>query len=219
MKSYSVAQLKRDAKEGILSAVMTMRNDESISQEALPERMQGNRKIINSNTTALMFENPVEPSKPSYVWLPKASLIEYTDTYLRIYSPGYREPTETEQKVLDEWKEIEQTEEYQKQLETDCLTDGSVTYYQKLGFFRSHDMEYLMGTTKQRGLSVDFNRRNTGEKAFIQDENIRGEISLEYQIERVKTLETPSFQQQVQAAAEKAQTHPQKTIEKTEQVR
>ena len=167
MKSYSVAQLKRDAKEGILSAVMTMRNGASISQEALPERMQGSRKIINSNTTALMFENPVEPSKPSYVWLPKASLIEYTDTYLRIYSSGYREPTEAEQKVLDEWKKITQTEQYQKQLEIDCLTDTSVTYYEQLGFFRSHRMEYLMGTVKQCGLSVDFNRRNAGEKALF----------------------------------------------------
>lgn len=219
MGRFSVAQLKREAKEGIISAVITMRDGESIAQDALPERMRGSRKIINSNTTALMFENPVEPTKPSYVWLPKASLIEYTDTYLRIYSPGYREPTETEQKVLDQWKAIEQTERYQKQLEIDCLTDGSATYYEQLNYFRKHDMEYLMGSTKQRGLRVDFNRRNAGEKAFIQDENIRGKISLEYQIERTKSLDSVSLNEQIHSAADKVQPKSYNIIEKTEQTR
>ena len=59
MKQYSVVQLKRDAKDGIISAVMTIRDGESISQDALPERMRGSRKLklIGSNTTSLTFEN------------------------------------------------------------------------------------------------------------------------------------------------------------------
>lgn len=162
MNKYSVTQLKRDAKEGIISAVMTVRDGLSVNQADLPERLRGARKIIGANSNSLTVENPLDADKPSWLPLPKASLIEYTDQYLRIYAPGYREPNVAEQRVLDEWKTIENSEQYQKQVEADCLTDGSSTYYQKMAFFRKHNMEYLFGT-KQKGLVVDFNRRNAGE--------------------------------------------------------
>lgn len=219
MKQYSVAQLKRDARDGVIFGIMTMRAGKRISQDALPERLRGSRKLIGSNSVSLAFENKTDPSKPSCVWLPKASLIEYTDTYLRIYSPGYREPNEAEQKVLDQWRDIEHTERYQKQLETDCLTDGFSSYYQKLSFFRKHDMEYLMGAIKQRGLILDWNKRNAGEKAFIQDENIKGKISLEYQIERTRSLEPISLNDKIRFAVENLQVCSDMDIEKYEPVR
>ena len=219
VRQYSLAQLKRDAKAGVISAVMTVRAGERVSQEDLPERLRGPRKIVASNTTSITFENVSEPDRPSYLWLPKASLVEYTDSYLRIYSPGYREPTKGEQLVLDRWGEIEKTEDYQRRLEADVLTDGSSTYYQKVAFFRGYDMEYLMGYQRQRGMCLDFNRLNAGAKAFIQDETVRGAVSLEYKIERVKSLEQGSLEEKIQAAAEQMQGGQDKSVEKAEPVR
>ena len=188
-KNYSVAQLKRDAKDGNLRAVMTVRFGEQVAQEDLPERMRGARKIVGANSNSLMFEDAVEAGKTSMLALPKAALVEYTEDYLRIFAAGYREPNPGEQAVLDAWQAIENTEEFRQRAEYDALTDGSSTYWQEVSFFRDKGMEYLMGFEKQRGLSVDINRRNRGEKAFIMDENIRGEVALEYKLERVKTFE------------------------------
>lgn len=188
-KNYSLAQLKRDAKEGKLRAVMTVRSGEQVEQEDLPERMRGARKIVGANSNSLMFEDAVVAGKTSMLELPKASLVEYSEDYLRIYKAGYREPNAVEQKVLDAWKAIEDTADYQKRAEIDALTDGSSTYWQEVSFFREHGMEYLMGHQKQRGLSLDFNRRNRGEKAFIRDESIRGEIEMEYRLERERTFD------------------------------
>lgn len=198
-RKYSVAQLKRDAKEGLVSAVMTMRDGEAVKQSTLPERLRGSRKIIASNSNSILFENKADPSKPSCVWLPKASLIEYTENYLRIYAPGFRSPTEEEQNVLKKWENIAKTEQYQKQLRVDCLTDGTTTYYQRLNFFREHNMEYLMGK-KERGLCIDYNRRSTGEEAFIQDDGIKGKVLLEYQIDRTRTLEKIPLNKQIEDA-------------------
>lgn len=186
---YSLAQLKRDAKERKLSAVLTVRMGEHVEQEDLPERMRGARKIVGANYNALFFEDGNGSGKTSRLDLPKAGLVEYTDDCLRIYSAGYREPNAAEQRVLDEWNVIQNTEQYKKQAEIDALSDGSTTYWQQVGFFRDKGMEYLMGFEKQGGLSLDFNRRNRGEKAFIRDESIRGEVALEYRIERERTLE------------------------------
>lgn len=188
-ETYSVAQLKRDAKEGKLRAIMTVRFGEIVEQEDLPARMRGARKIVGANSNSLMFEDAVEAGKTSMLELPKAALVEYTEDYLRIYAAGHREPNGLEQAVLDAWKAVEDTEDYQKRAEYDALTDGSSTYWQKVGFFRDKGMEYLMGFEKQRGLSVDINRRNRGDKAFIRDESIRGEIALEYRLEREKGLD------------------------------
>ena len=185
---YSLAQLKRDAREGKLQAVMTVRFGAQVSQDDLPERMRGARNIVAANSTSLFFEDSVEPGKTSMLALPRAALVEYTEDYLRIYSAGYREPNAAEQAALDAWQAIESTEAFRQRAEYDALTDGSSTYWQKVGFFRDKGMEYLMGFEKQRGLSVDINRRNCGEKAFIRDESIRGEIALEYKIERRKEL-------------------------------
>lgn len=187
-KGFSLAQLKRDAKEGILRAEMTVRFGEPIAQEDLPERMQGARKIVGAKSNSLIFECVGEPGVTSVLELPKAGLVEYSEDYLRIYSAGYREPNEAEQRVLDAWKLVENSEEYRRRAEVDALSDGSATFWQKVSFFRDSGMEYLMGFERQRGLFLDFNRRNMGDKAFILDENIRGGVDLEYRIEREKTL-------------------------------
>lgn len=205
-RSYSVAQLKRDAKAGNLRAVMTVWLGQEVDRDKLPARLQGARKIVDANTTSLMFEVPDDPTKKSHLDLPKASLVEYTDEYLRIYSAGYREPNAAEQRVLDEWSVIQSTERYQMQAEVDALLDGSSTYWEMVSFFQKHDMKYLMGFEKQRGLVLDFNKRNAGDKAFIQDENIRGEISMEYRFERERTNEkavagkNPSLSSRIESA-------------------
>ena len=179
-KTKTVAQLKRDAKEGKILAQMVIWHEKEVTDADLPERLRGKRRMIGSNTVAIMFENLLG-EKPSELPIPKSNLVEYTDYNLIIYYPGYRKPNAEEQKVLDEWAEIEATKEYQERLTTDMLTDGSSTYWQKVAFFRKHDMEYLRGYETKRGLHADINLKNQGHEAYIRDESIRGDqIMMKY---------------------------------------
>lgn len=179
---YSVAQLKRDAKVGILEAEMIIRCGEKCTPENLVPRLQGRRKIVDSNTVAIFFLNA--DGKKSELQIPKASLVEYTDEMLTIYFPGYRKPNAKEQKILDEWNAITETKQYQNQLEIDCLSDGSSTYYQKRAFFNARNANYLMGFDEERGLRLDVNKRNAGHEDIIRDASIRGMIAMQYKLYR-----------------------------------
>lgn len=183
-EKLSIAQLKRDAKEGAIMAQMVIWHGKEITDADLPERLRGKRRIVGCNTVALMFENPTG-EKPSELHIPRSNLMEYTKDSLTIYYPGYRRPNEEEQRVLDEWKQIESTKEYQERFTTDCLTDGSSTYWQKVRFFKEHKMEYLMGFEKQNGLYVDLNLKNRNVEEYIRDDSICSDkIEIKYILSR-----------------------------------
>lgn len=183
MLKKSVAQLKKDAKSGKLEAMMVIKLGEKVDQNDLPKVARGWRRIVNSNTKNIMFQTG---NRISYLEIPKASLVEYTDNDLKIYYAGYREPNESEKRILKEWNEIASTEGYKKELEDDLYTDGSTTFYREQWFFQRHNAEYLMGLHYQRGMKLDFCRRANGDKNFIYDEKIKGEICMEYKIRTVE---------------------------------
>lgn len=179
---YSLAQLKRDAKTGLIEAELIVRCGEKCTPENLPPRLQGIRKMVDSNTVAIFFLNA--DGRKSELEIKKASLVEYTDDMLTVYYPGYRRPNETERKILDEWKAIAETKEYQDQLAYDCLADGSSCYYRQKWFFSDKNANYLRGFDEERGLKLDMNKFHNGHEEFIRDASIRGEIMMQYKLYR-----------------------------------
>lgn len=170
------AQLLRDAKSGRLRTVISYHA--SFDGRKLPDRLQGVRPIVDANSVAIFFG--CGDGGRSACYLPTAKLIDYDDDHISIYSPGYRKPTPAEARALDDWEKIAERPDYKRQLETDCLTDGSTTYYMRKRFFADRDMLYLLGYEKQRGCILDRNRLDLPD--FIKDDSVRGELSIRYDI-------------------------------------
>lgn len=147
----SRANLFRDAKSGKLSLELV----ERFSNTNIPINMQGKRKVVKANTVSLKLQN--KDGKVSTLDIPKATLIEYMYDTLIIYDAGYRKPTSLEQKILNEWGNIEKTKEYKEQCINDAYSDGSSSYWKEKAFFKKHNAEYLMGLEMEKGLLLDFN--------------------------------------------------------------
>ena len=178
----SLAQLKKDAKTGNLFATMLIRCGKSHEEEKFPERLQGKRQIVGSNSVAIFMKNA--DGEKSELRITSANLVQYTDDSLTTYYPGYRKPTAEEQLILDEWATIEQSDEYQQRLTTDCLTDGSSTYWQRQHFFSKKDALYLLGHDTEKGMKADLNRKHAGHEDFIRDNHIRGSVEMMYRLEK-----------------------------------
>ncbi len=169
----TLAELKREVKSGTLEGKFIYHGNFG---ENLPVRLQGWRKLIDSNSVSIFFLTP--DGKKSELRLDKASLVEYDGKTLTVFNPGYRELTEDEQSVMNAWNEKSSTPEFKAQAEVDALTDGSSTYWEKVFFFRDAGREYLMGFTRQRGMKYDF---NTGK---VQDDKIKGAVCMQYEIRK-----------------------------------
>lgn len=170
----TLADLKRDAKSGTLEGRITFH---SMWQEGLPERLQGWRRLVGSNSVAIFFQNA--DGKKSELRLEKSSLVEYDGSSLTVYFAGYRDLNDAERKVMDGWAAIASTPEHKAQAEVDALTDGSSTYWEKVSYFRKAGMEYLMGLEKQGGLKYDWNLMK------VRDDSIKGEVGMRYEIRKV----------------------------------
>lgn len=168
----TLAELKREAKSGVLEGRMLIRggcND-------IPERLKNWRKIVASNSVSIFFQ--MDDGNVSELRLPRASLVEYDEEKLTVYYAGFRDLTVEEQRVIDGWKDKSSTPEFQAQAEVDALTDGNSTYWAKVAYFTGAGFEYLMGTTEQRGLKYDYNRRQ------IRDAKIKGAVCMQYAIRK-----------------------------------
>lgn len=168
----TLAELKREAKAGILSAELV----ERFGSDQIPERLRGRRKIIGANTKDIKFMNL--DGTISELRIDAASLIEYDGITLKVFRPGLRGLNPEEQIVMDGWKVIAETPEYRRELEADIYTDGSSAYYRQKAYFEKHNMLYLMGFERQRGKKYDL---NSGQ---ISDYNVRGDMILCYKIYR-----------------------------------
>lgn len=135
----TLADLKRDAKTGTLEGRITLH---SMLGADLPERLQGCRRIIGSNSVAIFFRAP--DGNKIELRLEKSSLIEYDGTSLTVYFAGYRDLNDEERRVMDGWKKISSTPEFKAREEMDALTDGLLTYWEKIFYFRKSGKEYLI---------------------------------------------------------------------------
>lgn len=170
----TLADLKRDAKTGTLEGKFTFH---SMWQDGLPERLQGWRRLVDSNSVAIFFQNA--DGKKSELRLEKSTLVEYDGNSLTVYFAGYRDLNEAERRVMEEWNRIANTPDFKERGRVDALTDGSSTYYEKVSYFRKAGMEYLMGLEKQRGLKYD------NYLMKVQDDSIKGEVGMRYEIRKV----------------------------------
>ena len=167
------AELFRQAKTGNLYLELIKRYNTTIENPI-------KRHVVKTNTTSLFLENPDKTT--SMLEIPKAALMSYEDDCLAIYNAGFREPTADEQKILDNWHAITQTDEYQKILTQDIQTDSNSTYYRKVAFFQKHNAEHLLGFRFSHGCCLSFDRYNNGEKDFICDNNVKGQPILIYRV-------------------------------------
>lgn len=166
----TLADLKKDAKSGKLSAEMIIR----CGSNEIIERLQGRRKIVDANTVGIFFQN--KDGKKSELPLPYASLVEYDGNTIKVYRPGFRDLNATEQSALDEWNKIAETEKYKEQAANDMMTDGSQTYWQEKAFFEKRNLKYLMSCSPENGL------RYIAKDSKIQDKAIKGEIDFLYNV-------------------------------------
>lgn len=167
----TLTDLRRDAKSEKLEGRIVYH---WMWKEGLPERLQGWRKITDSNSVAIFFQN--KDGRKSELRIERASLVDYDGETLIIYNGAERNLNEKEQHVMDEWNKIAQTEDYKKRAYYDALSDGSSTYYQKLAFFQKAGYEYLLGYEKQHGMKYEW---STGK---VYDESIKGDILIKYEL-------------------------------------
>ena len=99
----SLANLKRDAKSGKLYGELV----ERFGETEIIDRLKGRRKVVGANTVGITFLNT--DGKKSECRIDRAALMEYTGDMLIVFNPGLRELNNEESKVMQGWKEIEQT--------------------------------------------------------------------------------------------------------------
>ena len=168
--SYTLAELKRVAKQGVLEGNLVYRFGSEI-----PERLKGFRKIIDANSVGIMFLN--NDGKKSTLDILGASLIDWNDNSLSIFNPGERELTQQELDIMNEWKAIQSTKEHQQQEENDMLTDGSLTFWQKRNFFTNKGYEYLHVGNNKKAYNHNTNK--------VKDSTVKGDLILKYELRKV----------------------------------
>lgn len=170
--ALTLAQLKRDAKNGFISGEIVS----YFGGKEIPEMLRGIRKIVDSNSMGIKFRNT--NGEISTLYVKCASLIEYTGDSLTTYSAGIREMTQEERDIMNAWNKIAETKEFIERQEWDAVSDGSSTYYQKKAFFHNSKCPYLFGTTEICGKKRDYATN------MIIDNSIKGEIKIQYKIYR-----------------------------------
>ena len=168
-------ELFREAKDGKI----TLELIERYGKRDLSPRFAGKRKIGKVQSNGMYLVNG--EGEKSFLELPRASMMEYDGKELRVYNPGYREMTNQEKAVMEEWNKIQNTEDYKKRAIADLYSDGSSTYWQKEKFFMERGMEHLTGDLC-KGAKLDFYRYSEGEKECILDEKVKGMAILVYKV-------------------------------------
>lgn len=178
MKLKSRTQLFRDLKDKSIALELI----ERFGNSDIPMVMRGVRKVGKVNTVGCQLIS--SSGRESYLEIPRSSLVDYSDDELIIYTPGYREPTEEEEEVMNEWSKIADSDDYKERAKIDLLTDGSSTYYQEKKFFTDKNMLYLMMKDKN-GKGIEFAKRNNGDKEWLADPAVKGEKILVYKVHEI----------------------------------
>lgn len=174
MAVKTLAQLKRDSKSGKIW--MKCVEAQGRTGKDIPESMRNPRRLIDANSVDIFFLTP--DGDTSACPARRANLIEYTDEGLTVYSFGFRDLTAEEKKVMDEWKTIENSEEYQESCRRDVLSDGSSSYWRKKWFFNDRNMPWLF---TYDGISK-YGKEYDEAKGKVKDLNVRGDVILRYVI-------------------------------------
>lgn len=167
MAKMTLAQLKRDAKSGHLSAEMVYRFGTNI-----PERLQGIRPITGANSVAIFFRNA--SGEESECRIRSAALCDYDGESIKVYGYGKRPLSADEQETFIAWKH----EEARYMANNPGWAYGNGLYWKQKDFFTKRGHDYLLGYEFCHGKKYDY---NSGD---VWDMSIRGCLELEYKIVR-----------------------------------
>ena len=161
----TLADFKRDAASGNIALELYERYGKS----DIPEVLSGVRKISKVNTVGVRLINAA--GKESSLDVDRASLVEYDGETLTIYEPGYRQPTEEEQAVLDGWKKF--AEEYEKK-----NPYGNI-YWKFVDYFAKSPCPWMRGYETIQG------KKYVSHLGKVMDKSIKGNAILKYHIIRL----------------------------------
>ncbi|OQA37660.1 MAG: hypothetical protein BWY51_01022 [Parcubacteria group bacterium ADurb.Bin316] len=165
----TLATFKKELKDG---TIKTLTQTFSVHKKDFI----GLKRTVSKVQTNAITLKLADTGKESWLYYPVASLFEYDGNTIKIYAPGVRDLTKEEQAIMDEWTKITQTEEYERQLRIDLLTDCSTTYHQKKRFFEDKKAEHLLGYEKVRGMKYNSYINK------VTDDKIKGDIEFIYLI-------------------------------------
>lgn len=161
----TLADFKRDASGGRIKLEMVERYGSQIGN-AIPERCRGIRSIKSVNTVGIVLET--EDGLKSYLDFPPAKLIDYDGESLIIYDRGERDLTEQEQKILADWRKIE--DDYYRK------NPYGNAYWKEKDYFKNCPCPWLAGYETVNGKYYDFNNGK------ILDNQVRGNAILKYRV-------------------------------------
>jgi hypothetical protein len=163
----TLADLKRDLQIG--DAIITTKNDYKpglVGQKRYIVKKQGNGVFLNADKNA---------TKGSFLEFKNAKLIEYDGEYIRTYTAGNRPMTSEEARVFANMPS--KRKENEERIKMEIMTDTNGSWYMDKAYLKEHGMPYLMTCSNLT------KRINYSDKS-ITDEQVKGNLDLEYKIER-----------------------------------
>ncbi len=159
----TLAEFKRDAASRKIKLEMYERYGKT--GEEIPERCRGIRTIQKVNTVGIILVTT--DGLTSELRFPSAKLVEYDGKFLTIYARGERDLTEQEQKILENWKKIE--DDYY--LKNPC----GDSYWKRKDYFNGCPCPWLAGYETVRGKYYNYNGK-------VLDNQVRGNAILKYKV-------------------------------------
>ena len=162
----TLAELKRDAQSGQLRLELIERFGQT--GDDIKSTMRGIRKVVGCNSVALSLLN--HDGNISELRFGSAKLLEYEDDSLTLYLAAHRELTDEEERILAEWKKIED----------ECMAKNPFceTYWKRKDYFARCSCPWLDGSETKRGMKLEY----VSGKPMIRDNSIKGEAVLKYKV-------------------------------------
>jgi hypothetical protein len=168
----SMAQLKRDAKTGMLQGEMILFHGKT----DIPERLQGTRQIIDAYSSGIKFLD--KDGKKSDLRIESANLIEYDGETLTVYAPGLRDLDANEKAVFDKWEQLKRQLREDHSYNLAMYDTSNIEYYRRKDYFCKSGYEYLLGNDTKQG------KRYMHHEEKVRDNQIKGNVQLKYRIYR-----------------------------------
>jgi len=124
------------------------------------------REVVKVQSNSWCFKTEQKPA--SWLPIPKASLLEFDGTFIRIYAPGKRPPTEQEKSIIAGWVKLRDKEAE--------MTDGSGQFSREQQYYSQFKALYLAGYREERGMRFDHH------SGLVCDEKVKGDLELVYKL-------------------------------------
>lgn len=166
MKKLSLVQFFRDAAHGMQLELVEWNGK---TGEEIPERLRGLRPVSSVHSQSITLRSTTG-GEDSYLWLERASLVEYDGKTLTVYNPALREVTPEERAELDKCRKM--LEEYNEKnpFSSDC------GYWKRKDFFKNCPTPWMDGADTIKG------KRYIQHEDKVLDYAIKGDKTLKYNV-------------------------------------